>query len=184
MPLRRKKTFVVFKEAPNVGAYDERPMLPDDVQLQICLSRNDHAQPFHLICEHDTLIAVFSGTGKVEFKDTGIRYFPLIAGDHVYVPAGAPTRLLPSTESLIMRYKPRDAGLEGVAWYCESCGGELYRHVFDTRETFPQEGYLAGTRAFNDDEQRRHCSPCGTVHPPIDLGRYNWESLAAQLRAP
>lgn len=35
MPLRRKKTFVVFKEAETVGPYDERPMLPDDVHLQI-----------------------------------------------------------------------------------------------------------------------------------------------------
>jgi mannose-6-phosphate isomerase-like protein (cupin superfamily) len=182
MPLPRKKTFVVFKEAEKLGPYDERPMLPDDVHLQICLSRNAHAQPFHLICEQDTLIAVFSGTGKVEFKQTGVTYFPLEAGDHVYVPAGAPTRLLPETESVIMRYKPREPGLEGVAWYCESCGEELFRHVFDTRETFPQEGYLAGSRAFNEDENRRRCAACDAVHPPVDLAPYRWEQIAAQLR--
>jgi 3-hydroxyanthranilate 3,4-dioxygenase len=182
MPLPRKKTFVVFKEADKLGPYDERPMLPDDVHLQICLSRNDHPQPFHLICQHDTLIAVFSGTGKVEIKQTGVNYFPLVAGDHVYVPAGAPTRLVPETECVIMRYKPREPGLEGVAWYCEKCGDELFRHVFDTRETFPQEGYLAGTRAFNEDESRRRCTACDMVHPPVELGPYRWEQLAAQLR--
>jgi mannose-6-phosphate isomerase-like protein (cupin superfamily) len=182
MPLPRKKTFVVFKEAGKLGPYDERPMLPDDVGLQICLSRNDHPQPFHLICEQDTLIAVFSGTGKVEIKLTGINYFLLAPGDHVYVPAGTPTRLVPETECVIMRYKAREPGLEGVAWYCESCGDELFRHVFDTRETYPQEGYLAGIRAFNADEHRRHCEACDVVHPTIELGPYRWEQLAAQLR--
>jgi mannose-6-phosphate isomerase-like protein (cupin superfamily) len=182
MPLPRKKTFTVFKEAEKLGPYDERPMLPDDGQVQICLSRNNHAQPFHLICEKDTLIAVFSGTGKVEFKDTGVGHFPLSPGDHVYVPAGAPTRLVPETECIIMRYKPRDPGLEGVSWYCESCGKELFRHVFHTGDTLPQEGYLSGSRAFNADEGRRRCQTCDVVHPPVDLAPYRWEQLAAQIR--
>lgn len=181
MTLRRKKTFVVYREANKLGAYDERPMLPDDIQIQLYLSRNDHPQPFFLVCEKDTMLVSFSGAGKVEFKDTGVLYFPLEPGDHVYVPAGAPTRLVPDEESIIMRYKPREAGLEGVAWYCEGCGAELHRHVFDTADTYPQEGYLAGTRAFNASEELRTCS-CGAVHPAVELGRYRWEQLAADLR--
>jgi 3-hydroxyanthranilate 3,4-dioxygenase len=182
MPLRRKKTFVVFREAGKLGPYDERPMLPDDVHLQICLSRNDRPQPFFLICEKDTLLAVFSGIGKVEFRGTNVAWFPLAPGDHVYVPAGAPTRLVPDTESVIMRYKAREPGLEGVAWYCEGCNAELYRHVFDTRVTYPQAGYLAGTAAFNAHEDRRRCGRCQTIHPNVDVSGYRWEELLADLR--
>lgn len=181
MPLPRKKTFMVFREANKLGSYDERPMLPDSVQTQIYLSRNREPQPFYLVCEKDTLIAVFSGTGRVELRQTSVRFFPLEPGDHVYVPAGTPTRLIPETESVIMRYKAREPGLEGVAWYCEPCETELYRYVFDTAQTHAQEGYLAGCRAFNQDEARRRCSACGWAHPVVELDRYRWEALASQL---
>lgn len=183
MPLRRKKTFVVYREAKKLGAYDERPMLPDDIHIQVCLSRNDHPQPFFLICGKDTLLISFSGAGKVEFKGTGVHYFPLEPGDHVYVPAGTATRLVPETESVIMRYKAREPGLEAVAWYCEGCEAELYRYVFDTAETFAQEGYLAGSAAYNEDPARRRCSACEREHPAVDLAGYRWEALAEQLRS-
>jgi mannose-6-phosphate isomerase-like protein (cupin superfamily) len=183
MPLPRKKTFVVFREAAKLGPYDERPMLPEAVQTQVYLSRNDHPQPFHLICEKDTVIAVFSGTGRVELKASSVRWFPLEPGDHIYVPAGTPTRLVPETASVIMRYKAREAGLEGVGWYCERCETELHRHVFDTAQAHPQEGYLAGCRSFNEDEARRRCSSCGWAHPVVELERYRWEELASGLRS-
>ena len=124
-----------------------------------------------------------SGTGKIELQLTSVRWFPLEPGDHVYVPAGAATRLVPDTESVIMRYKATEAGLEAVAWYCESCETELFRHVFDTARTFAQEGYLAGCNAYNDDPGRRRCSQCGREHPAVDLAGYRWETLAEQLRA-
>ena len=184
MPLPRKKTFVAFREAAKLGPYDERPMLPEDIHTQVCLSRNTHRQPFFLICEKDTLLTAFSGTGRVEFELTNVRHFPFEPGDHVFVPAGAPTRIDPDSESLIMRYKAREAGLEAVAWYCESCHAELYRHVFDTAKVPAQEGYLAGCEAFNGDPTLRHCQACDREHPPIDLSPYNWADLARQLREP
>lgn len=183
MPLPRKKTFVVFNEAPKLGPYDERPMLPDAVQTQVYLSRNDRPQPFYLICEKDTLIAVFAGTGTVHLQLSSVRSFPLEPGDHVYVPAGTATRLVPSTESVIMRYKAQHPGLEAVAWYCESCETELFRHTFDTAKTSSQHGYLDGCRAYNDDPARRTCSDCGREHPAVDLAGYRWEELASQLES-
>lgn len=182
MPLPRKKTFVAFREASNVGPYDERPMLPEDIHLQVCLSRNTHRQPFFLICEKDTLLAVFSGTGRVEFELSSVKHFAFEPGDHVFVPAGAPTRIDPTSESLVMRYKAREAGLEAIAWYCESCHAELYRHVFDTAKVFPQEGYISGCEAFNADPALHRCDACERVHPSIDLAPYRWAELAQQLR--
>lgn len=180
MPLRRKKTFIIPREAGQLGPYDERPMLPDDVHMQVYLSRNDRPQPFFLICEKDTVLAVFSGTGNVEFRGTSVNAYALEPGDHVYVPAGTPTRLVPTTESVILRYKAREPGLEGVAWYCDACHGELARRVFDTRVTHAQAGYLDGVRWFNADAQRRSCR-CGWQHPAVDLSPYRWEQLAADL---
>jgi 3-hydroxyanthranilate 3,4-dioxygenase len=81
-----------------------------------------------------------------------------------------------------MRYKAREAGLEGVAWYCESCGAELFRHVFDTATTYPQEGYLAACELFNADAGRRTCGGCAAAHPSVDVEAYRWPQLAEQLR--
>ncbi|HVI00909.1 MAG TPA: hypothetical protein VM869_19465 [Enhygromyxa sp.] len=182
MPLARKKTFVVFREAEKLGPYDERPMLPESIQTQVYLSRNDRPQPFYLICEKDTVLAVFAGTGTVELQLSETRRFPLEPGDHIYVPAGTPTRLVPTTESIIMRYKAQQPGLEAVAWYCPSCDHELFRHTFDTARTFEQEGYLEGCRNFNEDPARRRCGECGSEHPSVSLDGYRWEELSQQLR--
>lgn len=182
MPLPRKKTFTVFREAPKLGAYDERPMLPDELQLQVCLSRNDRPQPFYLICGKDTVIAAFSGTGKVHLQLSSVRWFPLEPGDHIYVPAGTPTRLWPDTESIIMRYKARDAGLEAVAWYCDACNIELFRHTFDTAKTYAHEGYVAGCQAYNANADKRRCGACGCAHSEVSLDGYRWEAIAEQLR--
>lgn len=181
--MARKKTFQTFREAKKAGPYDERPMLPDEIDLQVHLSRNDRPQPFFLICEKDTLIAQLAGAGHVEFKGTAVNAHPLVPGDYVYVPAGAPHRLVPDGECVTFRYKPVNPGLEGVAWYCAGCGGEVHRDVWDTAETLPQEGYLDACRRFNADAALRICAKCGAEHPAVDLAPYRWEAIAAEIRA-
>ena len=44
-----------FDEAAKRGPYDEFPMFPPGIDPQIHVSRNNRPQPFHLICEHDTV---------------------------------------------------------------------------------------------------------------------------------
>src|ERR1700689_979925 len=101
----RKKTFQALREAAKLGAYAEKPMLPDDKQVQVHLSRNDRPQPFYLICGKDSLLALMSGAATVEFKGTAIDHFALKPGSFVYVPAGAPHRIVPSESSVTLRYK-------------------------------------------------------------------------------
>ena len=180
--MARKKTFHVFREANKTGPYDERPMLPDAIDIQLFMSRNDHAQPFHLICEKDTLLCQILGKGRVEFKGTAINYYSLTPGDYIYVPAGTPHRLIPEEENTTVRYKAQDAGLEGVAWYCEKCSHELFREVWDTKETISHEAYLRLTTKFSDNLEIRTCEECGDVHEPIDVSPYRWESVAEEIR--
>ena len=137
----RKKTFQVWREAGKLGAYSEMPMLPDDKQVQVHLSKNDRPQPFYLICGKDTLLALMSGTATVEFKGTAIDHFAMEPGSFVYVPAGAPHRIVPAEASIMLRYKQMHAGLEGVAWYCAECDAEIYREVWDTATTLSQAKY-------------------------------------------
>ena len=177
----RKKTFHTFKEAARVGAYAERPMLPDEIDVQLHLSRNDRPQPFFLVCEKDSMVALMSGAARVEFKGVPIAAFELEPGDYVYVPAGAPHRIVPGTESVVMRYKARHAGLEGTAWYCERCDHEVHREIWDTAERSPQAGYLAASERFNADERLRKCSRCGTVHVTVDVAAFRWRELAAEI---
>lgn len=179
----RKKTFQTFREARKVGPYAEMPMLPDETHVQVRLSRNDRPQPFYLIAEKDTLLLAMSGTGRVSFKDTSVHDFALEPGDCVYVPGGAPHRLIPETESVILRYAPRQPGLEGVAWYCPTCEAPLWRHVWDASTALSQAQFQAAGDAFNDDVARRTCGRCGAIHPVIDLAPFAWPKVVEALSA-
>ena len=179
--MARKQRFAVNDEAARRGPYDEFPMFPPGIDPQIHISRNDRPQPFFLMCEHDTLLVTMSGGGRVEFVGGPVRYHTLAPGDFVYVPAGTPHRIVPEGECVQLRYRPEFPGLEGVAWYCDGCGKEVARDVWDTADELPQEGYLRATTAFNADPAKRTCT-CGKVHPPVDLGPYRWAEVAAEVR--
>jgi 3-hydroxyanthranilate 3,4-dioxygenase len=177
----RKKTFQLWREAAKVGAYDEMPMLPEDKQVQVHLSRNDRPQPFYLICGKDTLLSLMSGAAKVEFKGTGIDHFALNPGSFVYVPAGAPHRIVPSETSIMMRYKQMQAGLEGVAWYCDNCDAEVYREVWDTAAVVSQAKYEEVSSRFAADALLRQCRQCGSTHPAPDLAGFRWSEVARAI---
>lgn len=180
--MARKQRFAAFDEAKKRGPYDEYPMLPAGIDPQICLSRNDRPQPFYLICEHDTVLVNMSGEGRVEFPDGPVRYQTVEPGDFVYVPSGTPHRIVPDGECVQMRYKAEVPGLEAVAWYCEGCGSEISRDVWDTSVEIPQEGYLRACREFNEDAARRTCPSCNREHPTVDLAPYGWEAVAVEVR--
>jgi 3-hydroxyanthranilate 3,4-dioxygenase len=179
----RKKTFQTWREAVEVGAYDEMPMLPDDKQVQVHLSKNDRPQPFYLVCGKDTLISLMSGGAKVEFKGTAVDHFALKPGSFVYVPAGAPHRIVPERTSVIMRYKQMHAGLEGVAWYCESCDEEIYRAVWDTATELSQLKYEEVSSRFAANATLRTCRHCGSIHAAPDLEGFRWSEAAREIAA-
>jgi hypothetical protein len=178
----RNHQVVTFAAAPHAGPYDERPMLPETLDLQIHLSRNDRPQPFFLVCEHDTVLFAMKGSGHVEYREASVLRHGYEIGDHLYVPAGVPHRIIPETETIQYRYKLPESELEGVAWYCEGCGQELYREIFEIKSELPQEAYLRIAGAFNKDQSLRTCRKCSTVHPALDLSPYRWEQLAAELK--
>ena len=68
------------------------------------------------------------GTATIEFKGTAIDHFALKPGSFVYVPAGAPHRIVPAETSVVLRYKQMHAGLEGVVWYAALCTPHTLRH--------------------------------------------------------
>ncbi|MGH7091301.1 MAG: hypothetical protein ACREFQ_20595 [Stellaceae bacterium] len=181
--MARNHMVFTFAEAAKAGPYDERPMLPDTLDLQVHLSRNDRPQPFYLICEHDTVLFAMSGDGHVDYKDASVLRHSYEVGDHLYVPAGVPHRIVPNSATIQYRYKLPESELEGVAWYCDGCGHELYREVWEIAAELPQEAFLRLARAFNADERRRTCRGCGAIHPPIDLAPYRWSEVARELRA-
>jgi 3-hydroxyanthranilate 3,4-dioxygenase len=179
----RKKTFQTLREAGKVGSYADMPMLPDDIQIQVYVSRNDRPQPFHLICAKDTLLFLLSGGGAVELKGTAADRFALKPGDCVYVPAGAPHRIVPDAESVMLRYKPQPAGLEGMAWYCGGCGAELHREVWDNDKTLSQDMYHRTSERFAADPHLRTCKGCGAVHPAPEFTSFRWDEVAKEIAA-
>jgi hypothetical protein len=181
--MARQLVFFAYDEAKDAGPYDERPMLPSNIDLQVHMSRNDRRQPFFLVCQHDSVLVTMSGTGEVEYKDAPVLRQSYELGDFIYVPAGTPHRIAPGTESIHLRYKLPESDREGVAWFCDGCGRELHRVVWDLREVPAQEGYLHACTAFNADISLRSCKSCGAVHPAIDLEGYRWEAIADEQRS-
>src|SRR5581483_2616218 len=100
MELTRKKMVMAFETARDCGPYDELPVLVEDRDPQLHLSRNDRPQPFYLICSRDTLLAQLAGTATLHMEYSPVRYHRLEPGDVAYVPAGTPTRLVPDGESV------------------------------------------------------------------------------------
>jgi 3-hydroxyanthranilate 3,4-dioxygenase len=180
--IERKRTLDGIKAARDAGNYDEVPVLMADVDPQLYLSRNSVAQPFHLICEKDTLFVQMSGTARLEMHGTNVKWFSLVPGDNVYVPAGTPHRVIPATESIQLRYKARHAGREAAAWYCETCGSELYVKTWESTATLSQAAYWDACDEFNAEISRRTCLACAHIHEPVDLAPFNWIALATAIR--
>jgi 3-hydroxyanthranilate 3,4-dioxygenase len=172
--MRRKNRFETYKEAVDRGNYDEFPMLELGIDPQLHLSRNSVAQPFFLVCEQDTIIAQMSGSARVEFRNSPANYFNMAIGDFVYVPGGTPHRLVPSSESIHLRYKAARPGLEAVAWY--NGNDEVARVTWDCAKELPQEAYLRACRAFNADPSLRKGLP------EIDLAPFHWAEVGAEVK--
>jgi hypothetical protein len=181
--MARKRMLQTFKEAAQRGPYDDYPVLPPEVDPQLYLSRNDRPQPFFLVCEKDTVLVQMSGSGKVEFRESPVRWWAAVPGDFVYVPARTPHRIVPSEESVHYRYKARQSGLEAAVWYCLGCDRRLTSHTWDTTQTLSQSGFLEAVRAFNESAAHRRCAECGCEHPEIDLEPYRWAEIVAELQA-
>jgi 3-hydroxyanthranilate 3,4-dioxygenase len=179
-----RKPFVdTFAEASNYGPYDELPILPPDTDPQVHVSRNDRPQPFYLVCEKDSMLVQMTGEARIDLKHPEVRSYAMTTGDFVYIPAGTPHRILPKTTSMQHRYKARQPGLEGLAWYCENCGDEIAREVWDTAAELPQRAYLRITSTFNELPERRTCKSCGTVHPEVDIAGLRWEDIVRTLES-
>lgn len=181
--MSRKRMLLTFNEARHRGFFDEYPVLPPGIDPQLHLSRSDRPQPFWLICSADTVLVQMSGEASVAFKGLAVSGMDLEPGDFVYIPAGAPHRLTPRTQSIQYRFKAEQAGLEGAAWYCESCGEEIHREVWDTQSEPTQAAYLRVCEAFNARELLRRCAKCGIVHDAVNIAGNRWADIAAELAA-
>ena len=179
--MKRKRMIPLFKIARKFRDYDEYPVLSADIDPQVHVSRNSIAQPFYLICEQDTLLVQLTGKSQIHFKNSNVARFGLGPADCIYIPGGTPTRLIPSEESIQLRYKARDPGLEGVAWYCDGCGEEMHREVWDTGRELSQSAYLRACTAVNADEGLRTCNKCGEKKSSIDLSGIRWAEVSSML---
>jgi hypothetical protein len=180
--VERKRFFNVLPLAAEARSYDERPVLLEHIDPQLHLSRNSIPQPFFLICDKDTVLVSMSGEAVVDFRDCSVLQHRLVPGDYVYVPAGTPHRIVPSSPSLHVRYKARESNLEGVAWYCDACNTERYRTEWNAASVLPQEGYAQACRHYASAIAGTPCAKCGERAPALDLGDTRWDALAEALR--
>lgn len=179
MPLERKKTLNVFKDAREAfGSYDDFPVGQPGTDPMPHLSRNRCAQPFWLVSEADQVLIQMSGRGEIRFRDIEPAHLALEPGDTVYIPACVPSRILPDGENIQIRLKAEPAVREAVAWFCE-CGA-LVQSIEIAAGALAPEAYLAAVTAFN--ASARTCPHCARVHPPADLGDIAWAETAAALR--
>jgi mannose-6-phosphate isomerase-like protein (cupin superfamily) len=181
MPIERKKTLNVFKDARQAwGSYDDYPVGPHGTDPMPYLSRNRIAQPFFLVSEEDQVLIQMAGEGEIELREIEPSRMTLSPGDTVYVPAGVPSRLVPHGENVQVRLKAEPPPREAVAWYCR-CGELVCAREIPAG--IPHQAYWDAVQAFNGDPALRTCAACGEVHPTAPLGDIAWPEVAAALRA-
>lgn len=173
----------LLAQGAELGPYDEMPLIPAHIDPQITLSRNDRPQPSHLIFERDSLLATMSGRGHLELRTATVHRLDLLPGDYVYVPARTPHRIVPHEPMIQFRYKAHPPGLEATAWYCDSCGAELWRHEFDAGTEIPQAAWWSALESFNADDARRTCDGCGMVAPLVSTDGLRWSAMAEAIAA-
>jgi len=179
MPIERKKTLNVFKDAREAwGSYDDFPVGVPGIDPMPHLSRNRIVQPFYLVSEADQVLIQMAGRGEIRFRDIDPAVMVLEPGDTVYIPACVPSQLVPYGENVQLRLKAEPAVREAVAWYCD-CGAVV--HSIEIAAGIVQDAYLAAVHAFN--ASARTCPRCARVHPPAELGDIAWAATATAIRA-
>lgn len=175
--MARRRMLQAFQAAKEVGNYADVPVMPVDVDPQITLSRNSEKQPFFLAFEEDTVIALMSGSATVRLRESNVNSWSMIAGDHVYVPAGTPHLLEPSEESVLIRYIGNEPAHRAAVFACEKCGAELHR--LEWQQDLEVEAiaiYSEVARRFNEDSAIRTCQTCGATAAEISMEQLGWPS--------
>src|SRR6202044_4246615 len=114
--MNRRRMLHPFKT--ELGEYEDAAVLPVDTDPQLYLSRNRRPQPFHLICSKDNVLSLISGAAHVHLRDSSVNRFRMDVGDHVYIPAGTPHRIVPVAEGGSPPVPTPGAGLPGAARGC------------------------------------------------------------------
>lgn len=175
--MARRRMLQAFQAAKGLGNYADMPVMPIDVDPQITLSRNSEKQPFFIVFEEDTVIALMSGSATVRLRESNVNSWSMIAGDHVYVPAGTPHLLEPNEESVLLRYIGNEPAYRAAVFACEKCGEELHR--LEWQQNLEVEAvaiYSEVARRFNEDSTIRTCRTCGTTAAEISMERLGWPS--------
>ncbi|MBU3067762.1 hypothetical protein KO481_40370 [Nocardia sp. NEAU-G5] len=173
--MNRRRMLHAFQAASELGDYADAAVLPADTDPQIYLSRNRVAQPFHLICQKDVVLSQLSGAVDVHLHDSSVNRFRMGVGDHVYIPAGTPHRIVPVEEGVTIRYQALQAGRQGASWYCANCGSELRRYEWDHDNDVSALAYYQRACAnYNADVTVRTCDECGSVASQLDLASLGW----------
>jgi 3-hydroxyanthranilate 3,4-dioxygenase len=118
----------------------------------------DPAEEFFYQLEGDMVLRVVED-GKV--RDVTIR-----EGEILLLPADVPhsPQRFANTVGLVVERRRREGELDGFAWYCESCGNELYRETLQLKNIVDDLPPIFDR--FYAKEEHRTCSRCGWVMPP------------------
>ncbi len=181
--MERRRATTIFAAAQEcLGSHDDFPIMPAGTDPMSCVSRNRVPQPFFLVSEHDQVLLLFAGLTRVELHGADIGHAQLKPGESLYIPAGQPSRIVPLSESIQLKWRAEPGGWEAAVWYCPRCDHEVFVKEFNTGENLQQECYWQACQEFNADRALRTCGGCGTVMEPADLGDIRWPDVAREIQ--
>ena len=121
---------------------------------------DDPVEEFFYQIEGDMTLRVIDEAGQPP------RDIPIRAGEIFFLPAHvrhSPQRPEPGSIGLVIEPKRGDDQLDAFEWYCENCHALIYR--VEVKLTSIVDDLPPLFQAFYDDEEKRHCKDCGTLHP-------------------
>jgi len=117
--------------------------------------------------ESEELFYQIEGDITVKIIDNGEpRDIHIRQGEMFLLPAKVPhsPQRGEGTVGLVIEKVRDDADTDGLMWFCDECGDKLYEEKFHLEDIVAQLPPVM--KRFNDSDQARTCSSCGTVMAP------------------
>lgn len=133
---------------------------------------------FHHTNAVDEVMVSFGANGKVRTGD-------VMVGPRTHGVGGSGDREFFALNVVTQRQLESGEQLEAIAFTCESCSREIFRHEFSAFTTeghagfFPplpsNAGAAEAAAQFNASQENRRCKSCGHLNEPFPILMWGWD---------
>lgn len=136
----------------------------EDAEFMVMVIGGPNARKDYHFNEGEEFFYQVEGDITLRVMENGTtRDIPIREGEIFLLPARVPhsPQRPAETVGLVIERKRHEGELDGVMWFCESCGEKLYEEFFPLKNIVTQLPPIM--ERFFSSEEHRSCTQCGAV---------------------